>query len=83
MTPTELKQAREALGMTQDALATALGLSRSAIARMEAGQSRIVKAIELAIEHLKGRAGLSSAVEGQSPDLGCWPRPKRKRAAQI
>jgi DNA-binding XRE family transcriptional regulator len=53
MTPTELKQARESLGMTQDALAAALGLSRSAIARMEAGQSRIVKAIDLAVKWLK------------------------------
>lgn len=68
MTKDDLKQARKSLGMSQDQLAAALGLSRSAIARMEAGQSRIVKAIELAIEHLKGRAGLSSAVEGQSPD---------------
>ena len=65
MTPAELKQAREALGMTQDALAAALGLSRSSVARMEAGQSRIVKAIELAIEHLKGRADQHSAVQGQ------------------
>ena len=52
MTPGALKSAREALGLTQDGLAQALGLSRSAIARMEGGQTRITKAIELALREL-------------------------------
>lgn len=53
MTPDDLKQARKSLGMSQDELAEALGLSRSAIARMELGKHRIIKAIELAIVTLK------------------------------
>jgi transcriptional regulator with XRE-family HTH domain len=37
MTPAELKAARKALGITQDQLASLMGVSRASVMRMEAG----------------------------------------------
>lgn len=52
MSPQELKARRRKLGLTQVQLAGKLGLTRDAIAKMEAGQRPIVLITEMAIEHL-------------------------------
>lgn len=52
MTPEELKQARTALGLTQQQLADELRLKRLAIARYEGGIRRISGLVEVAIRHL-------------------------------
>ena len=56
MTPLALKQARHALQMTQDALAGALGIHQTTVARMEAGRLAIEKRTELAVECLLRRS---------------------------
>jgi DNA-binding XRE family transcriptional regulator len=52
MTKRELRAARKKLGMTQVELATALGMRKGAILRMEGGARPIMRVTELAIQHL-------------------------------
>jgi len=52
MTPTELKEARQKLGLTQQQLADALEISRVWIKLMEAGKKDIERRTELAIKYL-------------------------------
>ncbi len=52
MTGAELKEARERLGMTQAAMAEALGMQRNSVARMERGEQRIMRTTELAVKYL-------------------------------
>lgn len=58
MTPAQLKQARQSLGLTQDELATALYLSRVMVVMMEGGSKDISRRTELAVECLQRRAGV-------------------------
>ena len=53
MNPTQLIAARKRLGLTQPQLAEALGITTSAIWRMEKGQRPIEKRTELAIRYLQ------------------------------
>lgn len=55
MTPAELKEHRELLGMTQQQLANELGFKRSHIARLENGLSPIMKQTKLAVLYLSTR----------------------------
>ena len=52
MTPTELKQARTALGLTQQQLADELRLKRLAVTRYEGGARRIPGLVDVAIRLL-------------------------------
>jgi DNA-binding XRE family transcriptional regulator len=52
MTGTELRRARERLGMTQKELADALGMWRHSVARMERSESPVMKHTELAVKYL-------------------------------
>ncbi len=52
MTGAELKGAKERLGMTQAAMAEALGMQRNSVARMERGEQRIMRTTELAVKYL-------------------------------
>ena len=52
MTATQLLAARKRLGLTQKGLAEALGITISAIWRMEKGQRTIETRTELAIKYL-------------------------------
>jgi DNA-binding XRE family transcriptional regulator len=48
----ELKRARKRLGLTQQALAHALGMQKNSITRMEMGIQRIMRTTELSIKYL-------------------------------
>jgi transcriptional regulator with XRE-family HTH domain len=52
MTIEELKRARKRLGLTQEALAHALGMQKNSITRMEMGIQRIMKTTELSVKYL-------------------------------
>jgi predicted transcriptional regulator len=52
MTIEELKRARKRLGLTQEALAHALGMQATSIARMEMGIQRIMRTTELSVKYL-------------------------------
>ena len=52
MQASELKAIRKELGLTQDALADALGLSRVMIGLMERGEAAIERRTELAVHYL-------------------------------
>lgn len=52
MTGEELRQARRRLGLSQQALADALGLSRRMIIAMEQGDKSIERRTELAVRYL-------------------------------
>lgn len=56
MTPAEFRAAREALGLTQIALAKALGMKERQIRNLETGAVPIKRVIALAIEALAARA---------------------------
>lgn len=75
MQPSDLRAARKALKLNREAFAKAVGLSAISIARMETGAQPIKLTVALAVEALLSRAGLNSAVEGQSPGLSYRPRP--------
>jgi len=52
MTPSEFKQARQKLGLTQLALANAIGMTSKMVGMMERGQAGIELRTELAIKQL-------------------------------
>lgn len=52
MTPNELQRARSALKMTQQELATALGVARNTVARWEMGSWGIPTTTTLAVKSL-------------------------------
>lgn len=56
MTPAEFRQARKRLGLSQEALAHAMGLSWASIQRKEAGSRPIEQRDVLALEALERRA---------------------------
>ncbi len=58
MTPQEFGQAREALGLTQAALAVELGLTPRAIKHYDGGTRTIPRIVELAIAALRPRRSL-------------------------
>lgn len=53
MTPAQFKRAREKLGLSQSALARALGTSRMSVWRYEHGESDIPRTVELALKGLE------------------------------
>ncbi|MCK5644297.1 MAG: helix-turn-helix transcriptional regulator [Gammaproteobacteria bacterium] len=57
MTRSELKQARLKLGLTQQGLGDAIGMTRTYIALMEGGSAPIKRRTELAIKGLMYEAG--------------------------
>ncbi|WP_027853864.1 helix-turn-helix domain-containing protein [Marinobacterium litorale] len=57
MTPEQLKQARQALGLYQQAMADELGVSRVWVGLMERGEKEIEPRTALAVECLLRRAG--------------------------
>jgi len=59
-TPAKLRAARRALGWTQPYLAEELGLTRDAVAKMEAGVRPIERRTDLAIRYLLEREAPSS-----------------------
>jgi transcriptional regulator with XRE-family HTH domain len=73
-----IRAAREAQGLTQAGLASAVGVSRSAVAQWETGRSgqvgtnlaAIARALEVGVEHLLlgGGAGRVAAEFGLLPD---------------
>jgi predicted transcriptional regulator len=52
MTIRELKAARKRLGLSQEALANAIGMRKTSISRMEMGIQPILKTTELSIRYL-------------------------------
>jgi predicted transcriptional regulator len=52
MTPSELKKARQKLGLTQGGLAEAIGMTQTYISLMETGRAGIERRTELAIKGL-------------------------------
>jgi predicted transcriptional regulator len=52
MTIQELRQARKAMGMTQQHLADRLGFTSTSVARMEGGRQKIMLVTELAVRYL-------------------------------
>lgn len=57
MTPPELKQARQKLGLTQQALAEKLDMTSRAIGGMERGEFPIEVRTDLAVKYLLTRQG--------------------------
>lgn len=53
MTPAEFRAVRERLGLTQVALAEALGITATSVARKERGEQEIVKRDVLALRALE------------------------------
>lgn len=53
MTPTELKQKRERLGLTQEQLGQKLGYSKRAVSSWEQGWRKVTPRVEKAIEMLE------------------------------
>ena len=66
---TDLKKARQALGLTQEQLAERFRTSRQTIARYETGTHRIPFAVQLAVDHLATapRIPLSGTVAAGDP----------------
>lgn len=60
MKPDELRQRREALGMTQDDLAQELGVKMMTVSRWERGVYPIPRHIGLAIEAIEMRRKLAA-----------------------
>jgi len=56
MTPTGLKRIRRALGLTQKALAEALGVDRVSVARWEGGTYRITEPMARLIQRIAAEA---------------------------
>ncbi len=52
MQPDELKALRKAIGLTQEGLSIAIGLSRPTIGLMERGQAPIERRTELAVRYV-------------------------------
>ena len=52
MTPKQLKAIRKRLGMTQTALAEAIGYTMRQVGKYELGQAGIPRVVELAVEYL-------------------------------
>lgn len=73
MTPAELKQARTALGLTQQQLADELRLKRLAVTRYEGGARRIPGLVDVAIRLLTTptRIPLVGTVAAGDPLAGC------------
>jgi len=69
MKPEQLTATRKALGMTQDALAAALGTTRTSIARYECRQRRIPPMLEVALAKLvePARVVLAGMVAAGTP----------------
>jgi transcriptional regulator with XRE-family HTH domain len=61
MKPEEICNYRQALGLTQEALASALGVSSDTVSRWESGQSQpeAPQMLELALEALEIRIAMS------------------------
>jgi DNA-binding XRE family transcriptional regulator len=53
MTPTELKVARERLGLSQEQLAIALGVHRVSVVRWETGFHKVPPMLALAMKELE------------------------------
>jgi repressor LexA len=53
MTPEELKRIREKLGLTQEALAEALGVHRVTLAKWEAGTHNVPEPVARLVERLR------------------------------
>lgn len=60
MNPDDLKNRREAMGMTQDQLATALGVDVMTVSRWERGIRGIPPFLSLALKTLERETGKSS-----------------------
>ena len=69
MRPDHLKNARQALGLTQEQLAERLRTTRQTIARYEIGTHRVPFAVRLAVDHLTSapRIPLSGTVAAGDP----------------
>jgi transcriptional regulator with XRE-family HTH domain len=52
MTGKELRQRREAMGLTQRQLAERLGITSTSVARMERGEQKIMPVTTLAVKYL-------------------------------
>jgi transcriptional regulator with XRE-family HTH domain len=52
MTGTELRRARQRLGLSQTGLAEAIGMRKNSVARMERSESPVMKHTELAVKYL-------------------------------
>jgi len=52
VTPKQFEKARKELGLSQPAMAKALGRSRQTIINLEKGTSPILRTTELAVQHL-------------------------------
>jgi DNA-binding XRE family transcriptional regulator len=57
MNGADLKQLRDALGMTQEALARRLGVDRVTVVRYEKGQLQITQTVELALKQIQTEEG--------------------------
>lgn len=55
MTPTDLRQQRKSLGLSQEALATLLGCHKQAVYYWETGKRPIPQMLELAMQAIKQR----------------------------
>lgn len=66
MTPSELKQTRQALNLTQAQLAAQLQVGRNTVARWEMGEVPISRVTELAIRYLVALAHSSSSLGRRS-----------------
>jgi DNA-binding XRE family transcriptional regulator len=71
MTPLELKEARSSLGLTQEKLATELGVHRFTVLRWESGEHKIPRMLDLALKQLKREHRLETA----QPQRGNRRRP--------
>lgn len=53
MTAHELRRVRERLGLTQQGLADALGVSQSAVSQMESGATRITRRTKVQVQAIE------------------------------
>ena len=63
MTPDELRALRKEAGLTQAALAEAIGLSRPTIVLMEGGRMPVERRTELAVRYVVVMAGRSARAD--------------------
>jgi DNA-binding XRE family transcriptional regulator len=63
MTKEELRTRRDALNMTQDQLASALGVTRQSVYMWEAGKTSIPALLDLALQHVEWKTIYCSGVE--------------------